>query len=69
MTQQLEMFPQSQFDFLIKKLQETRDLTENVRRGLFARYTELERDVEYLKEKLRDSPKPSQGNQQRLMSL
>ena len=63
MTQQLEMFPQSQFDYLIKELQKTHDLTENVRRGLFARYNQLERDVLELRGKLDDSLKPSQTNQ------
>lgn len=69
MTQQLEMFPQDQFQFLVKELQKTHDLTENVRRGLFARYNQLEKDVLELQEKLRDSLKPSQRDQQRAMSL
>lgn len=63
MSQQLEMFPQGQFDYLIQELKKTHDLTENIRRGLFARYNQLEKDVLELQEKLRDSLKSSQANQ------
>lgn len=61
MAQQLEFMSESQFDYLLAELKKTHDLTENVRRGLFARYNQLERDVLALQEKVHDSPKPSSG--------
>ena len=54
---QLDLFPVDQYNFLVQKLEETRSLTENVRRGLFARYNTLERDVLELQEKIRNLPK------------
>lgn len=40
---QLDMFETDTAMFLMKELSKTREVTENVRRGLFARYNELER--------------------------
>lgn len=51
---QMDMFENDQLMYVIKELQETRVMTENVRRGLFARYNQLERDVIELRDKIRD---------------
>ena len=51
---QLDMFENDQLMYVIKELQATREMTENVRRGLFARYNQLERDVIELRDKIRD---------------
>lgn len=49
---QADMFEKDTALVLMQELQKTRDITENVRRGLFARYNELERMVLEIKYKM-----------------
>lgn len=50
--EQLDLFNRGELDFVLSEMKKTRDLTENVRKGLFARYNSLERLVLDLMQKL-----------------
>jgi hypothetical protein len=54
---QLDMFNADQNLFLIQELAKTKEMTENVRRGLFARYNALERMVLDLQYQIKESQK------------
>jgi hypothetical protein len=49
---QADLFEKDTALVLMQELKKTRDITENVRRGLFARYNELERMVLEIKYKM-----------------
>ena len=52
---QLDMFNNDQALYLMQELAKTKEMTENVRRGLFARYNALEALVIDLQTKIEES--------------
>ena len=52
MATQLDLFDNERMIHLLKEIKELKDTTENVRRGLFARYNQIERDVMDLRAKV-----------------
>lgn len=52
---QMDMFENERMLYILKELKELRDMTDNVRRGLFARYNEIERDVIDLRCKIEET--------------